>query len=65
MYAHSVCVTQCVFVCNNFSLRGCVHCARFLNSKGALDNEARFAELQRSRDGFGTIAKFFGEGMIR
>mmetsp|Transcript_26257 Transcript_26257/g.52727 ORF Transcript_26257/g.52727 Transcript_26257/m.52727 type:complete len:290 (-) Transcript_26257:169-1038(-) len=34
-------------------------------SKGAADNEARFAELQGSRDGFGTIAKFFGEGMIR
>jgi len=34
-------------------------------NKGAADNEARFAELQRSRDGFSTIAKFFGEGMIR
>jgi hypothetical protein len=34
-------------------------------SKGAADNEARFAELHRSRDGFSVIAKFFGEGMIK
>lgn len=33
--------------------------------QGATDNEARFGELHRSRDGFGTLAKFFGEGMIR
>jgi len=34
-------------------------------SKGAADNEARFAELHRSRDGFSVIAKFFGEGMVK
>jgi len=33
--------------------------------KGAADSEARYAELERSRDGFATIAKFFGEGMVR
>jgi hypothetical protein len=36
-----------------------------LSLQGAADSEARFAELERSRDGFATIAKFYGEGMIQ